>query len=173
MAEKYNVLYEVDIRAKDVNALNASVIPEENIPAGGVIELGDMVGDAFKTKKPTKETLKFKCVRVDKQAFPKGGIGDEYVDKYILRCTENPDGLYIMYNPSVTYLEINGQKYAGREITNDMRAYQNLKGITADAFMPQVGDIIGILKEAVEGGGNVTKDQTAASTNNKYTFTIS
>ncbi len=172
MANKYNVLYEMDIRAKDVNSLNVSVIPQENIQGGGVIELDEMIGDSYKTKQTDKTTLKFSCIRVDKQAFPKAGIGDEYVDKYVLRCIENPDGLYMMYNPSVHYIEIDGQKYAGGNITKDERVYCNLKDIAADAFMPQPGDVIGILSEGTVSG-SVTVGQTATSTANDYKFTIS
>lgn len=59
-------------------------------------------------------------------------------------------GLYMAYNPSEHFTEVNGKIYAG--LSKDPRDYTNLANRTFDVFKPQVGDLVGItdgnIKEA-------------------------
>lgn len=62
-------------------------------------------------------------------------------------------GLYMAYNPSPKYMELNGKKYAG--LSADPRDFTNLAGETYTVFKPKLGDEIVITIDAVDATGAV------------------
>lgn len=118
---KNGVLIESMIQAKNIDALNRSVISEIDVAGGGLIAL-------------TAPTVQGED-RWTAKAPEAGKLG----------------GLWIAYNPSVKYTEVNGKLYAG--LSADDRDYTNIKNHTYDAFKPKVGDEIVITIEAVDESG--------------------
>ena len=98
----YGVLIESMIQAKNIDALNRSVKAEIDVDGGNLIAL-------------TAPTVKGED-RWTASAPATGALG----------------GLWIAYNPSVKYTEVNGKMYAG--LSADPRDYTNIKNHTFDAF---------------------------------------
>ena len=79
-------------------------------------------------------------------------------------------GLWIAYNPSVKYTEVNGKMYAG--LSADPRDYTNIKNHTFDAFKPKVEDeIIVTIDDIDETGANVVAGDILESKANQTKFT--
>lgn len=119
----YGVLIESMIQAKNIDALNRSVVcAGADVAGGGLIKL-------------TAPTVQGED-RWTAEVPSAGNLG----------------GLWVAYNPSVKYTEVNGKVYAG--LSQDPRDYTNLKGRTFDAFKPQVGDEVVITIDAVDASGS-------------------
>ena len=117
----YGVLIESMIQAKNIDALNRSVVSTINVDGGNLIAL-------------TAPTVK----------------GED-------RCTASAPtssalgGLWIAYNPSVKYTEVNGKMYAG--LSADPRDYTNIKNHTFDAFKPKIDDEIIVTIDDIDETG--------------------
>lgn len=118
---KHGVLIESMIQAKNIDALNRSVISTVDVDGGNLIAL-------------TAPTVKGED-RWTASAPASGTLG----------------GLWIAYNPSVKYTEVNGKMYAG--LSADPRDYTNIKNHTFDAFKPKVGDEIIVTIDDIDETG--------------------
>ena len=118
---KHGVLIESMIQAKNIDALNRSVISTVDVDGGNLIAL-------------TAPTVKGED-RWTASVPATGGLG----------------GLWIAYNPSVKYTEVNGKMYAG--LSADPRDYTNIKNHTFDAFKPKVGDEIIVTIDDIDETG--------------------
>lgn len=83
-----------------------------------------------------------------------GGLNDDGVFVATVATSGTGGNVWMAYNPSEHYTEVNGRVYAGLSV--DPRDYTNLANRTMDVFKPMVGDII-ILTE-----GNIASGQTVA-----------
>ena len=117
----HSVLIESMIQAKNIDALNRSVVSTIDVDGGNLIAL-------------TAPTVKGED-RWTASAPASGTLG----------------GLWIAYNPSVKYTEVNGKMYAG--LSADPRDYTNIKNHTFDAFKPKVGDEIIVTIDGVDDTG--------------------
>ncbi len=74
---------------------------------------------------------------------------DSYADGVwtVSKATEG-QGLYMAYNPSEHFTNVNGKLFAG--LSKDPRDYTNLAGRTFDIFKLKVGDIIGVTAEDIK-----------------------
>lgn len=115
---KNGVLIESMIQAKNIDALNRSVVATVDVAGGSLIAL----------TAPTKQ-------------------GE---DRWTASAPSSSalTGLWIAYNPSVRYTEVNGKLYAG--LSADDRDYTNIANHTFDAFKPKVGDEIVITADNVD-----------------------
>ena len=137
---KHGVLIESMIQAKNIDALNRSVISTVDVDGGNLIAL-------------TAPTVKGED-RWTASAPASGTLG----------------GLWIAYNPSVKYTEVNGKMYAG--LSADPRDYTNIKNHTFDAFKPKVGDeIIVTIDDVDETGAQATAGDILESKNGQTKFT--
>jgi hypothetical protein len=116
----YGVLIESMIQAKNIDALNRSVVSNVDVAGGGLVALSapTVKGEDRWTASAPSDTL---------------------------------SGLWIAYNPSVKYTQVNDKVYAG--LSSDLRDYTNVKGKTFDAFKPKVGDEIIVTIDAVDKTG--------------------
>ena len=73
----------------------------------------------------------------------------EYADGVwnVTKATDG-EGLYMAYNPSEHFTNVNGRLFAG--LTKDPRDYTNLTGRTFDIFKLTKGDIVGITAELIK-----------------------
>ena len=137
---KHGVLIESMIQAKNIDALNRSVISTVDVDGGNLIALTAPTvqgEDRWTASVPTT-----------------GALG----------------GLWIAYNPSVKYTEVNGKMYAG--LSADPRDYTNIKNHTFDAFKPKVGDeIIVTIDDVDETGAQATAGDILESKNGQTKFT--
>ena len=137
---KHGVLIESMIQAKNIDALNRSVISTVDVDGGNLIALTAPTAkgeDRWTASVPTT-----------------GALG----------------GLWIAYNPSVKYTEVNGKMYAG--LSADPRDYTNIKNHTFDAFKPKVGDeIIVTIDDVDETGAQATAGDILESKNGQTKFT--
>ena len=69
-------------------------------------------------------------------------------------------GLWMAYNPSEHFTDVNGKIFAG--LSADPRDYTNLKGRPIDVFKPQVGDLV------VFTEGNIATASVAGLTKGDY-----
>ena len=137
---KHGVLIESMIQAKNIDALNRSVISTVDVDGGNLIAL-------------TAPTVKGED-RWTASAPASGTLG----------------GLWIAYNPSVKYTEVNGKMYAG--LSADPRDYTNIKNHTFDAFKPKVGDEIIVTIDDVDATGtNVVAGDILESKADQTKFT--
>ena len=137
---KHGVLIESMIQAKNIDALNRSVISTIDVDGGNLIAL-------------TAPTVKGED-RWTASAPASGTLG----------------GLWIAYNPSVKYTEVNGKMYAG--LSADPRDYTNIKNHTFDAFKPKVGDeIIVTIDDVDETGAQAVAGDILESKNGQTKFT--
>ena len=137
---KHGVLIESMIQAKNIDALNRSVISTVDVDGGNLIAL-------------TAPTVKGED-RWTASVPATGALG----------------GLWIAYNPSVKYTEVNGKMYAG--LSTDPRDYTNIKNHTFDAFKPKVGDeIIVTIDDVDETGAQATAGDILESKNGQTKFT--
>lgn len=136
----YGVLIESMIQAKNIDALNRSVVSTINVDGGNLIAL-------------TAPTVKGED-RWTASTPATGTLG----------------GLWIAYNPSVKYTEVNGKMYAG--LSADPRDYTNIKNHTFDAFKPKVGDeIIVTIDDVDETGAQAVAGDILESKNGQTKFT--
>lgn len=137
---KHGVLIESMIQAKNIDALNRSVISTVDVDGGNLIALTAPTAkgeDRWTASVPTT-----------------GALG----------------GLWIAYNPSVKYTEVNGKMYAG--LSADPRDYTNIKNHTFDAFKPKVEDeIIVTIDDIDETGANVVAGDIIESKANQTKLT--
>ena len=137
---KNGVLIESMIQAKNIDALNRSVVSTIDVDGGNLIAL-------------TAPTVKGED-RWTASAPATGALG----------------GLWIAYNPSVKYTEVNGKMYAG--LSADPRDYTNIKNHTFDAFKPKVGDeIIVTIDDVDETGAQAVAGDILESKNGQTKFT--
>ena len=138
---KNGVLIESMIQAKNIDALNRSVIcAGADVAGGGLIKL-------------TAPTVQGED-RWTAEVPSAGNLG----------------GLWVAYNPSVKYTEVNGKMYAG--LSADPRDYTNIKNHTFDAFKPKVDDeIIVTIDDIDETGANVVAGDILESKANQTKFT--
>ena len=137
---KHGVLIESMIQAKNIDALNRSVVSTIDVDGGNLIAL-------------TAPTVKGED-RWTASAPASGTLG----------------GLWIAYNPSVKYTEVNGKMYAG--LSADPRDYTNIKNHTFDAFKPKLEDeIIVTIDDIDETGANVVAGDILESKANQTKFT--
>ena len=137
---KHGVLIESMIQAKNIDALNRSVISTVDVDGGNLIAL-------------TAPTVKGED-RWTASVPATGALG----------------GLWIAYNPSVKYTEVNGKMYAG--LSADPRDYTNIKNHTFDAFKPKVEDeIIVTIDDIDETGANVVAGDILESKDGQAKFT--
>ena len=137
---KHGVLVESMIQAKNIDALNRSVISGVDVDGGNLIAL-------------TAPTVKGED-RWTASVPATGALG----------------GLWIAYNPSVKYTEVNGKMYAG--LSADPRDYTNIKNHTFDAFKPKVGDeIIVTIDDIDETGAQAIAGDILESKNGQTKFT--
>ena len=137
---KHGVLIESMIQAKNIDALNRSVVSTIDVDGGNLIAL-------------TAPTVKGED-RWTASAPASGTLG----------------GLWIAYNPSVKYTEVNGKMYAG--LSADPRDYTNIKNHTFDAFKPKVGDeIIVTIDDVDETGAQAVAGDILESKNGQTKFT--
>ena len=137
---KHGVLIESMIQAKNIDALNRSVISTVDVDGGNLITL-------------TAPTVKGED-RWTASVPATGALG----------------GLWIAYNPSVKYTEVNGKMYAG--LSADPRDYTNIKNHTFDAFKPKVGDeIIVTIDDVDETGAQAVAGDILESKNGQTKFT--
>ena len=137
---KHGVLIESMIQAKNIDALNRSVISTVDVDGGNLIAL-------------TAPTVKGED-RWTASAPASGTLG----------------GLWIAYNPSVKYTEVNGKMYAG--LSADPRDYTNIKNHTFDAFKPKLEDeIIVTIDDIDETGTNVVAGDILESKADQTKFT--
>lgn len=59
-------------------------------------------------------------------------------------------GLYMAYNPSEHFTEVDGRIYAG--LSKDARDYTNLANRTFDVFKPLVGDLVAVTDGNLKAG---------------------
>ena len=59
-------------------------------------------------------------------------------------------GLWMVYNPSEHYTDVDGKLFAG--LSADPRDYTNIKKRPCDVFKPQVGDLIGFTAGNIKEG---------------------
>ena len=136
---KHGVLIESMIQAKNIDALNRSVISTVDVDGGNLIAL-------------TAPTVKGED-RWTASTPASGTLG----------------GLWIAYNPSVKYTEVNGKMYAG--LSADPRDYTNIKNHTFDAFKPKVGDeIIVTIDDVDETGAQAVAGDILESKNGQTKF---
>ena len=137
---KHGVLIESMIQAKNIDALNRSVVSTVDVDGGNLIAL-------------TAPTVKGED-RWTASVPATGALG----------------GLWIAYNPSVKYTEVNGKMYAG--LSADPRDYTNIKNHTFDAFKPKVGDeIIVTIDDVDETGAQAIAGDILESKNGQTKFT--
>ena len=137
---KHGVLIESMIQAKNIDALNRSVISTVDVDGGNLIAL-------------TAPTVK----------------GEDRWTASV-PATGTLGGLWIAYNPSVKYTEVNGKMYAG--LSADPRDYTNIKNHTFDAFKPKVGDeIIVTIDDVDETGAQAVAGDILESKNGQTKFT--
>ena len=137
---KHGVLIESMIQAKNIDALNRSVISTVDVDGGNLIAL-------------TAPTVK----------------GEDRWTASV-PATGTLGGLWIAYNPSVKYTEVNGKMYAG--LSADPRDYTNIKNHTFDAFKPKVGDEIIVTIDDVDATGtNVVAGDILESKDGQAKFT--
>ena len=137
---KHGVLIESMIQAKNIDALNRSVISTVDVDGGNLIAL-------------TAPTVKGED-RWTASVPATGALG----------------GLWIAYNPSVKYTEVNGKMYAG--LSADPRDYTNIKGHTFDAFkpVPNVDEIV-VTAECIDDASNVAVGDILEAKANQTTYT--
>ena len=136
----YGVLIESMIQAKNIDALNRSVVSTINVDGGNLIAL-------------TAPTVK----------------GEDRWTASV-PATGTLGGLWIAYNPSVKYTEVNGKMYAG--LSADPRDYTNIKNHTFDAFKPKVDDEIIVTIDDVDATGtNVVAGDILESKDGQAKFT--
>ena len=137
---KHGVLIESMIQAKNIDALNRSVVSTVDVDGGNLIAL-------------TAPTVKGED-RWTASVPATGALG----------------GLWIAYNPSVKYTEVNGKMYAG--LSADPRDYTNIKNHTFDAFKPKVGDeIIVTIDDVDTTGTNIVAGDILESKDGQAKFT--
>ena len=137
---KHGVLIESMIQAKNIDAHNRSVISTVDVDGGNLIAL-------------TAPTVK----------------GEDRWTASV-PATGTLGGLWIAYNPSVKYTEVNGKMYAG--LSADPRDYTNIKNHTFDAFKPKVGDEIIVTIDDVDATGtNVVAGDILESKDGQAKFT--
>ena len=133
-------LIESMIQAKNIDALNRSAISEIDVDGGCLVAL-------------TAPTVKGED-RWTASVPTTGALG----------------GLWIAYNPSVKYTEVNGKMYAG--LSADPRDYTNIKNHTFDAFKPKVGDeIIVTIDDVDDTGAQAVAGDILESKNGQTKFT--
>ena len=115
------VLIESMIQAKNIDALNRSVIAQVDVDGGNLVAL---------TAPTTQGEDRWTAA-----APSDGSLG----------------GLWMAYNPSVKYTEVNGKLFAG--LSADVRDYTNIKNHTFDAFKPKVGDEIVVTIDDIDNTG--------------------
>lgn len=138
---KNGVLIESMIQAKNIDALNRSVVATVDVAGGSLIAL----------TAPTKQGEdRWTAVAPSSSALT---------------------GLWIAYNPSVRYTEVNGKLFAG--LSADDRDYTNIANHTFDAFKPKIGDEIVITADNVDADtvANVVAGDTLESKAGQLTFT--
>lgn len=138
---KNGVLIESMIQAKNIDALNRSVIcADTNVAGGGLIKL-------------TAPTVQGED-RWTAAVPSAGSLG----------------GLWVAYNPSVKYTEVNGKLYAG--LSADDRDYTNIKGHTFDAFKPvkDVDEIV-VTAECIDDASNVVVGDILEAKADQTTYT--
>ena len=137
---KHGDLIESMIQAKNIDALNRSVISTVDVDGGNLIAL-------------TAPTVK----------------GEDRWTASV-PATGTLGGLWIAYNPSVKYTEVNGKMYAG--LSADPRDYTNIKNHTFDAFKPKVDDeIIVTIDDVDETGAQAIAGDILESKNRQTKFT--
>ena len=137
---KHGVLIESMIQAKNIDALNRSVISTVDVDGGNLIAL-------------TAPTVK----------------GEDRWTASV-PATGTLGGLWIAYNPSVKYSEVNGKMYAG--LSADPRDYTNIKNHTFDAFKPKIDDEIIVTIDDVDATGtNVVAGDILESKDGQAKFT--
>ena len=137
---KHGVLIESMIQEKNIDALNRSVISTVDVDGGNLIAL-------------TAPTVK----------------GEDRWTASV-PATGTLGGLWIAYNPSVKYTEVNGKMYAG--LSADPRDYTNIKNHTFDAFKPKVGDeIIVTIDDVDETGAQAVAGDILESKDGQAKFT--
>ena len=137
---KHGVLIESMIQAKNIDALNRSVISTVDVDGGNLIAL-------------TAPTVK----------------GEDRWTASV-PATGTLGGLWIAYNPSVKYTEVNGKMYAG--LSADPRDYTNIKNHTFDAFKPKIDDEIIVTIDDVDATGtNVVAGDILESKDGQAKFT--
>lgn len=138
---KNGVLIESMIQAKNIDALNRSVIcAGADVAGGGLIAL-------------TAPTVQGED-RWTAEVPSAGHLG----------------GLWIAYNPSVKYTEVNGKLYAG--LSTDVRDYTNVSGHTFDAFKPTANvDEIVITVDCIDDASNVVVGDILEAKADQTTFT--
>ena len=137
---KHGVLIESMIQAKNIDALNRSVVSTIDVDGGNLIAL-------------TAPTVK----------------GEDRWTASV-PATGTLGGLWIAYNPSVKYTEVNGKMYAG--LSADPRDYTNIKNHTFDAFKPKVDDEIIVTIDDVDATGtNVVAGDILESKDGQAKFT--
>lgn len=117
----YGVLIESMIQAKNIDALNRSAIAQVDVDGGNLVAL-----TAPTTQGEDRWTA----------AAP---------------SADSLGGLWMAYNPSVKYTEVNGKLFAG--LSADVRDYTNIKNHTFDAFKPKVGDEIVVTIDDIDATG--------------------
>lgn len=85
----------------------------------------------------------------------------EYADGVwnVTKATEG-EGLYMAYNPSEHFTDVNGRLFAG--LTKDPRDYTNLTGRTFDIFKLTKGDIVGITAELIKAADVETVERVSS-----------
>ena len=136
----YGVLIESMIQAKNIDALNRSAVSTTtDVAGGGLVAL----------TAPTAQ-------------------GEDRWTATV-PAASSLGGLWMAYNPSVKYTEVNGKVFAG--LSADDRDYTNLRGYTFDVFKPQVGDEIVITVDCVDDATSVVAGDILESKASQTTLT--
>ena len=136
----YGVLIESMIQAKNIDALNRSAVSTVDVAGGGLVAL-----TAPTTQGEDRWTA----------TVPAAG---------------SLEGLWIAYNPSVKYTEVNGKLFAG--LSADDRDYTNIKNHTFDVFKPVKGvDEIVVTADCVDDASAVVAGDILESKAGQTTFT--
>ena len=133
------VIIESRISATDVDALNRFCVSENDVAGGALIALAA----------PTKQ-------------------GDE-VWTATAPVAGTLGGLWIAYNPSEHYTEVNGKMFAG--LSADPRDFVNIKKRTFSAFKPVKGDQIVITADCIDDTSEIVTGDFLEAKAGQSTFT--
>lgn len=138
---KHSFLIESNIQAKDIDALNKYATATIDVDGGSLVAL----------TAPTKK-------------------GND-----VWTATAPTDGdlsdLWIAYNPSEKYVNVNDKVYAGLSLTVDVRDFTNIKNHTFTVFKPQIGDEIEIPVYAIVNGSELVQGDFIEATADTVQFT--
>lgn len=133
------VIVESRISATDVDALNRFCVSENDVAGGALIAL----------TAPAKQ-------------------GDERWTA-TTPAAGSLNGLWIAYNPSEHYTEVNGKMFAG--LSADPRDYVNIKKRTFSAFKPVKGDQIVITADCIDDASEIVAGDFLEAKATQTTFT--